>query len=81
MLVLWDFRYAPLSSAVVPDIDVFEISVIKKKFAWIPLGGDCLKYSDLSGSFVNTLIKKFAEAIFLPDLPWKTAGTNFQLFG
>ena len=51
--MLRDFTYAPLSPAFISDIDVLEISVVKK-FVRIPLGGDWLKYSDLSGSFVNT---------------------------
>ena len=62
--MLRDFRYAPLSSVFISDIDVFEISVIKKKFVRISLGGDCLKYSDISGSFVNTWIKKSPEDLF-----------------
>ena len=37
-----------------PLSDVLEISVIKKKFVRIPLGGDCLKYSDFLGSPLNT---------------------------
>ena len=64
VLVLRDFRYAPLLSAFISNIDVFKISVIKNKFVRIPLGKDCLKYSDLSGSFVNTWIRKSAEAVF-----------------
>ena len=41
-----------------------EISVIKKMFVRIFLGGDCQKYSDLSGSFVNKWINKSTEVIF-----------------
>ena len=69
--MLQDFRYAPLSPAFIWDIDVLEISVIKKKFVRIPLSRDCLKYSDFLVSFLSTWIKKSAETIFFV---WSSVG-------
>ena len=44
LVIKRDLRYASLPSPFTSDIDVLEISVIKKKFVQTPAGRGCLKY-------------------------------------